>query len=66
MVNQRLRELSMKYGAHLLEQLNEWSTDDIRKAIKRYDSGLGFEQGIAQFLRLYLAARTIGEVTKRS
>jgi hypothetical protein len=63
--NERLKELAVKSAAHLLEKLNDWTTEDIAHAITRYDCGSPFDQGIAQFLRLYLAARTIGTVTKR-
>lgn len=66
MINGRLQDLAIKSGAHLLEKLNEWTTEDIRKAIVRYETGTTFDQGIAQFLRLYLTARTIGSVTKRN
>lgn len=65
MNNERLRDLAVKLGVYMLESLNEWSLADIRKAIKRYSEGSNFEQGLAQFLRLYLAARTIGMVTKQ-
>lgn len=64
-MNQRLADLSIKAATHLLDKLSSWTTDDIRKAIVRYETGNTFDQGIAQFLRLYLAARTIGAVTKQ-
>lgn len=65
MMNDRLKDLSVKLGTYMLENLNQWSLDEIRQGIKKYAAGSAFEQGIAQFLRLYLAARTIGAVTKK-
>lgn len=64
-MNERLADLGIKAATHLLGKLNDWSLDDVRKAIVRYETGNAFDQGIAQFLRLYLAARTIGAVTKQ-
>jgi hypothetical protein len=64
-MNERLAELGIKAATHLLDKLSSWTTEDIRKAIVRYETGNNFDHGIAQFLRLYLAARTIGSVTKR-
>jgi hypothetical protein len=65
-MNERLRDLALKSASHLLDKLNDWTMDDVRHAIARYEkSGMPFDAGIAQFLRLYLAARTIGSVTKK-
>lgn len=62
--NERLKDLSIKLGCFMLDKMNQWSLADIRKAIAHYDAGTGLNPGVAQFLRLYLAARTIGAVTK--
>jgi hypothetical protein len=64
-MNQRLVELGLKYGSHMLEKLETWTADDIRKAIVKYETGSAVDKGAAQFLRLYLAARTLGTVSKR-
>jgi hypothetical protein len=62
--NERLKELAVQSASYLLEKLNDWTTEDINHAIRRFEHGPAFDQGIAQFLRLYLTARTIGSVTK--
>jgi pterin-4a-carbinolamine dehydratase len=64
-MNERLADLGIKAATYLLDKLNGWTLEDIRRAIVRYETGNTFDQGIAQFLRLYLAARTIGAVTKQ-
>lgn len=63
-MNERLADLGIKAASFLLDKLNDWTLEDIRRAIVRYETGSAFDQGIAQFLRLYLATRTIGAVAK--
>lgn len=62
---ERLHELSLKAGSELLEKLGEWTPDKIRSAIAHFDKGSNFDKGVAQFLRLYLGARTLGTISKR-
>ena len=62
-INPRLRDLSLKTATHVLRELNSWPTDRVKNAIASHDARESpFDTGVAQFLRLYLGARTIGTV----
>ena len=63
--NPRLRDLAFRSASYLIEQLQSWSNDDIRRAIVHYEAaGSAFDGGIANFLRLYLGTRTVKAVMR--
>lgn len=66
MPNKQLAELALKLGAHMIEKLNEWDDETLQKAIVKYEvSETTLDSGVAQVLRLYKTARTIGKVANR-